>query len=141
MAWVDGSRRAILFALFSPNQTAPSAPVAIPHGPLDAVGTVTSSKTPVVEMEATLLPTYSVNHSRPAAAVMNVGSALAVGMGNSVTSPAGVIRPMRFAVAAASVNQMLPSGPTVMAYGRAPAVGSAYSVIVPAVVIRPILLA
>src|SRR4030088_451762 len=39
-----------------------------------------------------------------------------LGIGNSVTAPAGVIRPIR--PTPASVNQMLPSGPAVMPSGE-----------------------
>src|SRR5687767_13507675 len=60
----------------------------------------------------------------------------AVGMGYSVTTPAGVIRPTRFRLL--SVNHRLPSGPAVISYGRLPA-ASGYSVITPAGVMEAIL--
>ena len=56
---------------------------------------------------------------------------------NSVTTPAGVIRPIR--LPSSSVNQRLPSGPAVISSGALPAVMPAEnSVMTPAVVIRPI---
>ena len=56
---------------------------------------------------------------------------------NSVTTPAGVIRPIRSP--ATSVNHRLPSGPAVMPKGSEPAVMPALnSVTTPAGVIRPI---
>src|SRR5512142_562116 len=63
---------------------------------------------------------------------------LAVGMANSVITPAVVIRPIL--LPSASVNQRAPSGPAVMPAGALFGVGTANSVITPAVVIRPILL-
>src|SRR5512143_1309164 len=60
---------------------------------------------------------------------------LAVGMANSVMTPAVVIRPIL--LPAASVNQRAPSGPAVIP-GICPGVGTANSVSTPAVVIRPI---
>jgi hypothetical protein len=59
-------------------------------------------------------------------------------MGNSVTTPAVVIRAILLRLA--SVNQSAPSGPEAIPYGYAPA-GAANSVMVPSVVIRPILFA
>jgi hypothetical protein len=59
-------------------------------------------------------------------------------MGNSVTAPPGVIRPTL--LAPASVNQRLPSGPSVIPEGRLLAVGIGYSVTAPAGVILPTLL-
>jgi hypothetical protein len=59
----------------------------------------------------------SVNQRLPSeAATMPVGLLPALGMANSVTCPAGVIRPML--LPARSVNQRLPSGPVVMPQGR-----------------------
>ena len=63
---------------------------------------------------------------------------LAVGIGNSVMTPAVVIRPILLPLL--SVNQRLPSGPAVMPRGTASGVGIGNSVTTPAVVIRPILL-
>ena len=61
-----------------------------------------------------------------------------VGTGNSVIAPAGVMRPI---LPARSVNQRLPSGPTVMPSGVAFAVGIGNSATsVPVVVTLPILL-
>ena len=56
-------------------------------------------------------------------ATISVGPGLpGVGMGNSVITPPGVIRPIPFALS--SVNQMLPSGPAVTPYGIEFAVGT-----------------
>ena len=56
---------------------------------------------------------------------------------NSVTTPSGVIRPIRLPYR--SVNHRLPSGPAVMPAGPAPAVMPALnSVTTPSGVIRPI---
>ena len=71
-------------------------------------------------------------------AAMPPGALSAVGIGNSVTTPAVVIRPIL--LPSASVNQRLPSGPAAMPDGRLLAVGIGNSVMTPAVVIRPILL-
>src|SRR3954466_8247225 len=59
-------------------------------------------------------------------------------MGNSVTVPLGVMRPILLPMS--SVNQRLPSGPEMIWKGRPDTVGTAYSVMVPAVVIFPICL-
>src|SRR4026207_672186 len=89
---------------------------------------------------------------------MSPGPAFGLGSGNSVMTPAGVIRPILLALN--SENQMLPSGPAARARGplaavggggsggppgpaasaRGPlsAVGIGYSVITPAGVIFPI---
>jgi hypothetical protein len=52
-----------------------------------------------------------------------------VGIGNSVTTPAGVIRPI--ALPLFSVNQTLPSGPAVRKLGSLAVVGTGNSLIVP----------
>src|SRR5262249_58742640 len=67
---------------------------------------------------------------------MGVGVLVAVGMGNSVTTPAVVMRPILLLFC--SMNQRAPSGPTVIACGKLPAVGTGNCVMAPAVVIRPI---
>ena len=55
----------------------------------------------------------SVNQSAPSGpAAMPRGRLPAVGTGNSVTAPAGVIRPI--ALPDSSANHRAPSGPTVM---------------------------
>src|SRR6266404_2733251 len=54
------------------------------------------------------------------------------GMMNSVMTPAGVMRPIRWPFR--SLNQTFPSGPAVMQYGPAFAVGILNSVNIPAVV-------
>src|ERR1700693_1047371 len=70
-------------------------------------------------------------------AVMPAGAELGVETGNSVITPAVVIRPILFAEI--SVNQRFPSDPAAIPTGKLPAVGMENSVISPAVVIRPIL--
>ena len=81
-----------------------------------------------------------MNHRLPSGpAVIPNGRLPAVGTGNSVITPAGVIRPILFPMT--SVNHRLPSGPTVIPLGKLPAVGTGNSVIAPAGVIRPILFA
>src|SRR5690348_3847397 len=80
-----------------------------------------------------------VNHRLPSdPATMSVASTPA-GIGNSVIATPVVMRPIWFVV---SVNQRLPSGPTVIELGPSTlvTVGGAYSVKTPAVVTRPILL-
>ena len=82
----------------------------------------------------------SVNHKLPSMPfVMPFGLLLAVGVGNSVIVPVGVIRPILFAVF--SVNHRLPSEPDVMAVGLLLAVGIGNSVTLPVGVIRPMLFA
>ena len=66
---------------------------------------------------------------------MPVGWTFGVGRGNSVTTPAVVIRPIWLALL--SVNQRAPSGPDVMKLKVPPPV-TGNSVTEPEVVIRPI---
>ena len=97
---------------------------------------------PVV-MRPIWLPLDSVNQRLPSGpAAIPKGSPLAVGIANSVMTPAVVIRPIleEERPERRSVNQRLPSGPTAIASIWALAVGTANSVMTPAVVIRPILL-
>ena len=73
----------------------------------------------------------SVNHRLPSdPVVMPKGELLAVGMGNSVMTPEGVIRPI---LPARSVNHRLPSDPVVMPEGELLAVGMGNSVTTPTV--------
>src|SRR5579872_3114401 len=58
-------------------------------------------------------------------------------MGNAVTTPRGVMRPILFAVI--STNQRFPSGPCTMPYGPAFLSGSGNSTTAPSVLMRPIL--
>src|SRR3954470_13869047 len=93
-----------------------------------------------VVMEPMLLPLDSVNARRikPKELLINAmpqGWLLAVGMGNSVTKPAGVIRPIL--LPENSVNHRLPSGPARILTGALLGVGIAYSVTLPAGVILP----
>ena len=81
-------------------------------------------------------PVYQRFPSGPAA--IPIGSSLGgCGVGNSVMTPVGVIRPML--LRRCSVNHRLPSGPAVMPQGPLPAVGVGNSAKTPAVVTRPIL--
>src|SRR5262245_2903319 len=71
---------------------------------------------------------------------MDHAAAPAVGMGNSVTVPDGVMRPTWLAFMCDAVNHRLPSGPTASPRRCAGFVGTGNSVRTPAVVMRPILL-
>src|SRR5437016_5133580 len=85
-----------------------------------------------------LLP--KVNHMFPSGpAVIAPPPLSGVGRGNSVMTPAGVIRPIALATPPC-VNQRFPSGPAVMSQGSLTGVGRGNSVITPAGVIRPIAL-
>src|SRR5258707_15402681 len=75
---------------------------------------------------------------------MPQGSLLAVGTGNSVIAPAGVIRPILFAggVVCDSVNHRLPSGPSAIRAGLLFEVLTLNSSMTPVTTVsRPILLA
>src|SRR2546430_205251 len=87
-----------------------------------------------------ILLASSPNHRAPSEpVVMPVGSELAVGIGNSVTAPLAVIRPILLPFS--SVNHKAPSGPFVIPIGSGNAEAAmGYSLKVPEVVIRPILL-
>src|SRR5256885_3223994 len=74
---------------------------------------------------------------------MATGTPEEVGIGNSVTDPVVVMRPIApggppGAPLGASVNQIAPSGPTVSAVGNACAVGTWNWLTTPEVVSRPI---
>jgi len=80
---------------------------------------------------------YSLNHRSPSRTTIDSGRQPGLSPSeNSVTTPAGVIRPdpahMGFG------EPQIPSGPDMMPSGPAPAVGSANSVIAPRGVIRAI---
>jgi hypothetical protein len=79
----------------------------------------------------------SVNHTLPSGPVV-IPNVPPVEPGNSVITPAVVIRPM---LSVLSVNQRFPSGPTVIPRGPLKGVGMGNSVMTPVVVIRPMLLA
>ena len=67
-------------------------------------------------MRPTLFAPVSVNHSAPSGpAVIPWGEEFAVGIGNSVRTPAVVRRPILFP----SVNQSAPSGPAAIPSGFA----------------------
>ena len=73
--------------------------------------------TPAVVMRPILLPGVSVNQRLPSGpAVMSSGEWLPAGVGNSVTAPEGVIRPI---LPSDSANQRLPSGPGAIPSGSA----------------------
>src|SRR5258706_403686 len=75
----------------------------------------------------------SVNHNAPSGpVVMPMDELPTVGIGNSVITPAVVMRPI---LSPSSVNHSAPAGPVVMPAGA----GTGNSVITPAVVMRPIL--
>src|SRR5436190_42417 len=78
-------------------------------------------------MRAMLLPSSSVNQTLPStpAAIPN-GRLPAGGTGNSVITPAVVMRPIL--LPEYSVNQTLPSGPGAIPLGTLPPLGSANSV-------------
>src|SRR5438477_5112995 len=79
---------ALATSSFSVNQRFPSGPAAMPPGPLLAVGTAYSVKTPEVVTLATLFPTPSVNQRFPSGpAAMPPGLLSAVGIGYSVKTP------------------------------------------------------
>src|SRR5215471_21814047 len=67
---------------------------------------------------------------------MLFGRLAGVGIGNSVMTPSGVIRPML--LPRASVNHRLPSEPAVISQGAERGVGTGNSVSTPSGVIRPI---
>src|SRR5215472_4436950 len=67
---------------------------------------------------------------------MVLGRLAGVGIGNSVRTPSGVMRPML--LPSRSVNQTLPSGPAVISHGAARRVGTGNSVSKPPGVMRPI---
>ena len=67
---------------------------------------------------------------------MSNGAAGAVGNGNSVMTPAGVMRPIAFCWY--SVNHMFPSAPRAIPEGNAPTVGTGNEVVAPDGVMRTI---
>src|SRR5215470_3116006 len=71
-----------------------------------------------------------VNHSAPSGPAVMPGRPAGVlaGRGNSIISPAGVIRPILGGEDEDSVNHSAPSGPTVMSVGALLAVGIGNSV-------------
>src|SRR6516225_2244627 len=78
-----------------------------------------------------LLPVNSVNQRSPSGpAVMPKGPLPTVGIGNSVTTPAVVMRPILLPTI--SANQRLPSCPAVINSGEPSAVGTENSVTTPA---------
>src|SRR5258708_6590286 len=64
-----------------------------------------------------------------------ISGTLPLGITNSVTTPLGLMRPIR--LVPFSANHRLPSGPAVMPAGLLLSVGIGNSVIIPASVIRP----
>src|SRR5947209_6088881 len=151
--------RPIRSALSSVNQRLPSGPAAIPTGrALREMPAANSVITPAGVIRP-MRPTpgkgrtvngsgnwpLSANHMFPSGpAVMPVAKAPKVMVANSVTIPAGVIRPMRETLSPPplSVNHMFPSGPLAIPFGpEAGVMPLANSVITPAGVTRPIRLA
>src|SRR5215813_13829809 len=92
----------------------------------------------IVSVRRPILPVCnSVNHSAPSAPIlMAMGPLLTVGIGNSVITPAVVMRPMLLLF----TNHSAPSGPVVMPDGALLVPGIGNSVTTPAVVMRPMLL-
>src|SRR5258706_577627 len=99
--------------------------------------TVVSAKRPI------LPEVNSVNHSAPSGpVVMPSAKVRGVGIGNSVITPAVVMRPIlpgTDSLAKTSVYHSAPSGPVVINWGTLGVVGIVNSVITPAVVMRPTL--
>src|ERR1051325_6376861 len=81
-------------------------------------------------LRPSIVPDSSTNHMCPSApAVMSPGPEFGRGSGNSVITPAGVMRPILLVLN--SENQMLPSGPAASARGPLAGVGIANSEITP----------
>ena len=118
-----------------------STPLTLEFVPATACASTEAGRAVSDEMASRpiLLASPSVNHRLPSGpAVSAIGADPAVGVGNSVTTPDGVIRPILFVFA--SANQRLPSGPVAMPSRLASAVGIGNSVITPVGVMRPMLL-
>src|SRR5690348_7670006 len=99
----------------SVNHRLPSGPATMRPGLLPD-GMPNSVISPAGVILAIWCASCSVNHRLPSGPeLMPVGLLAGVGIGNSVTSPLGVILPILLPVKAASVNHRLPSGPFVMA--------------------------
>src|SRR5262245_28209502 len=98
-------------------------------GPRPDPATGNSVTTCVVGLIRPILPPLAVNQRLPSGpAVIPQGSLWGVGRLNSVTTPEGVIRPLR--LAPPSANQRLPSGPAVIPSGLLLAVGIGNSLMV-----------
>ena len=78
-----------------------------------------------------------MNHRFPSGPTTMSEENLKLGSGNSVTTPAVVMRPILLPLS--SANHRFPSGPVAMPPGRLVATGRPNSVIAPAGVIRAIL--
>src|SRR5437868_3190848 len=96
----------------------PSGPVAMPYGPLLAVGRANSVVAPEVVIRPIVLLLSAVNQRLPScpAAMPPADTVLPPAMppANSVMAPEVVIRPI---LPLSSVNQRLPSGPAAMPNG------------------------
>ncbi|MBK6394131.1 MAG: hypothetical protein IPF73_05150 [Betaproteobacteria bacterium] len=81
----------------SVSHSAPSVPATIAHGSAFVRSRSNSSVTvPAVVIRPTWSAPYSVNQSAPSGpAAMYMGSEFGVGIGNSVSVPVGVMRPIR----------------------------------------------
>src|SRR5262249_38701705 len=141
---VAGSRRPILFAVLSQNQTLPLLSNAGWYGPLSGVGTGNSVISPLAVIRAILLPVISANQTLPSGPVamprgqeVSLPSLLTdVGILNSpLNSPLVLTR--RIVLSLGELNQRLPSPPTVMLWSsRTLAPGTLNSVILPSGVMR-----
>src|SRR6266542_3980454 len=134
--------RPILLAMVSVNHT--SVPMKdTDTGPLFEVGigvSVSAAKLPsrVSVIFPSLFPWNSVNHTALERTETPIGSLLGVGIGNSVKAPAGVNRPILWALD--SVNHTDPES-TAIPTGPLDGVGIENSVTTPSGVTRPILFA
>src|SRR5579863_2519135 len=108
--------RPILFVDSSVNQRFLSGPVVMLVGSLSAVGTAYSEMPPIgVTRPTALAPPASVNHRLPSGPAVMLPGSPPDPTGNSLTTPAGVIRPIWWA--SCSVNHRLPSGPLAIDVG------------------------
>src|SRR6266568_5230733 len=114
------------------NHSAPSGPAVMPAASVSATGRVNWRMCPLAGLIAPIRPSDSVNHIRPSGpAVMSKGNVLPA-TGNSVITPAVVIRAILLALN--SVNHSAPSGPTAIRRGSLFAVGIENSLKCPAIV-------
>src|SRR5207245_10953787 len=89
-----GRIRPILFALNSVNQRAPSGPVTMLNGPLSGVGMKYSVRAPEVVMRAMRPESNSAIQSAPSGPAVRPKLRVVLGIGNSVTAPAVLMRPI-----------------------------------------------
>ena len=133
MAWVVGLIVPIWSAPNSVNQRLPSGPGRDPLGLRRSVGSGNSVMAPVSGLIMPIL--IGGEFREPEVAVGTHGDRIGLGMRGRgrrysvMTSVVGSIMPIL--PAPSSVNQRLPSGPTVIPYGSESAVGVGISLIVP----------